>query len=82
MYTSQLRQSKATQEQERERSLQIERDWHMREQLRQAEISVHVLESSLDLYKKKYQAALGRVGELENQMQHLEEEVITSQILS
>ncbi|KAL7979660.1 hypothetical protein Chor_004818 [Crotalus horridus] len=71
----QLQQSKAvTQEQERERSLQIERDWHMREQLRQAEISVHVLESSLDLYKKKYQAALGRVGELESQMQHLEEE--------
>ncbi|XP_039186997.1 polyamine-modulated factor 1-binding protein 1 isoform X5 [Crotalus tigris] len=71
----QLQQSKAvTQEQERERSLQIERDWHMREQLRQAEISVHVLESSLDLYKKKYQAALGRVGELESQMQHREEE--------
>ncbi|KAM3828800.1 polyamine-modulated factor 1-binding protein 1 [Vipera latastei] len=72
---AQLRQSKAvTQEQERERSLQIERDRHMQEQLRQAETSIQVLESSLDLYKKKYQAALGQVGELESQMQHLEEE--------
>lgn len=53
----------------------------MQEQLRQAETSIQVLESSLDLYKKKYQAALGQVGELESQMQHLEEEVITSQVL-
>ncbi|XP_034282621.1 polyamine-modulated factor 1-binding protein 1 [Pantherophis guttatus] len=74
---TQLRQSKAlTQEQEREHSLQIERHQHMREQLRQAETSVHILESILDLYKKKYRAALGRVGELDSQMHHLQEEVI------
>ncbi|XP_025024680.1 polyamine-modulated factor 1-binding protein 1 isoform X1 [Python bivittatus] len=71
----QLRQYKAvTQEQERERSLQVEWDQHMWEQLNQAESYAHVLESSLDLYKKKYQAALGRVGELESWMQHLEKE--------
>ncbi|KAM6430581.1 polyamine-modulated factor 1-binding protein 1 isoform 2-T2 [Liasis olivaceus] len=72
---AQLRQYKAvTREQERERSLQVEWDQHMWEQLNQAESYAHVLESSLDLYKKKYQAALGRVGELESRMQHLEKE--------
>ncbi|KAG8144279.1 hypothetical protein E2320_001364 [Naja naja] len=72
---AQLRQSKAvTQEQERECALQIEWHQHMREQLRQAEASVHILESSLDLYKKKYQAALGRAGGLERQVHHLQEE--------
>ncbi|XP_026540640.1 polyamine-modulated factor 1-binding protein 1 [Notechis scutatus] len=72
---AQLRQSKAvTQEQERERALQIEWHQHMREQLTQAEASVHILESSLDLYKKKYQAALGRAGGLERQVHHLQEE--------
>lgn len=35
-----------------------------------------MLESSLDLYKKKYRAALSRVGELESQMLHLQEEVV------
>ncbi|XP_026575524.1 polyamine-modulated factor 1-binding protein 1 [Pseudonaja textilis] len=72
---AQLRQSKAvTQEQERERALQIEWHQHTREQLRQAEASVHILESSLDLYKKKYQAALGRAGGLERQVHHLQGE--------
>ncbi|ETE68175.1 Polyamine-modulated factor 1-binding protein 1, partial [Ophiophagus hannah] len=72
---AQLRQSKAvTQEQERERALQIKWYQYMQEQLRQAEASVHILESSLDLYKKKYQAALGRAGGLERQVHHLQEE--------
>ncbi|XP_063169355.1 polyamine-modulated factor 1-binding protein 1 [Candoia aspera] len=71
----QLWQYKAvTWEQERERSLRVEHDQHMREQFCQAERYVCVLESSLDLYKKKYQAALGRVAKLESRVQHLEEE--------
>ncbi|XP_013912832.1 PREDICTED: polyamine-modulated factor 1-binding protein 1 [Thamnophis sirtalis] len=72
---AQLRQSKAlTQEPEREDALQAER--HPWEQLRQAAASVHMLENSRDLYKKKYRAALGRVGELESQVLRLQEEVV------
>ncbi|XP_032065839.1 polyamine-modulated factor 1-binding protein 1 isoform X3 [Thamnophis elegans] len=74
---AQLRQSKAlTQEPEREGALQAERHRHPWEQLRQAAASVHMLENSRDLYKKKYRAALGRVGELESQVLRLQEEVV------
>ncbi|XP_054856259.1 polyamine-modulated factor 1-binding protein 1 [Eublepharis macularius] len=62
-----------TQQQESVLSQQQEQERRRQEQLAQAEHSARVLESSLGLYKKKYQASLGRAGELESQVQRLEE---------
>nr|XP_056718401.1 polyamine-modulated factor 1-binding protein 1 [Euleptes europaea] len=64
-----------TQRQELALSQRQEEDRHRQEQLAQAEHSVSVLKSSLDLYKKKYQASLGRAGELESHVQRLAEEL-------
>lgn len=61
-----------TQKQELELSQQREQRRTLQEQLLQAE-------SSLDLYQQKFQAALGRAGELEGQVQRLQVEA-TSQV--
>lgn len=56
-----------TQKQEFALSQQCEQKQHLQEQLIQAE-------NSLELYRQKFQASLGRSGELENQLQRLQVE--------
>ncbi|XP_077165826.1 polyamine-modulated factor 1-binding protein 1 isoform X2 [Paroedura picta] len=61
--------------QELEFSQQRERERHRQEQLTQAKHRVGLLEGVLGLYKKKYQALLGRAGELERRQLQLAEEL-------
>nr|XP_048672911.1 polyamine-modulated factor 1-binding protein 1 isoform X4 [Caretta caretta] len=61
--------------QERELCQQQEQLREAQEHLAMAKSKSSSTESSLDLYKKKYQAALNRAGELEGKVQSLEEEL-------
>ncbi|CAM5151642.1 unnamed protein product [Eretmochelys imbricata] len=63
------------QKQERELCQQQEQLREAQEHLAMAKSKSSCTESSLDLYKKKYQAALNRAGELEGKVQSLEEEL-------
>ncbi|XP_044843449.1 polyamine-modulated factor 1-binding protein 1 isoform X5 [Mauremys mutica] len=63
------------QKQERELCLQQEQLQEAQEHLAMAKSKSSSTESSLDLYKKKYQAALNRAGELEGKVQSLEEQL-------
>ncbi|XP_030437516.1 trichohyalin-like isoform X2 [Gopherus evgoodei] len=63
------------QKQDRELCLQQEQLREAQEHLAMAKSKSSSTESSLDLYKKKYQAALNRAGELEGKVQSLEEEL-------
>ncbi|XP_050778179.1 polyamine-modulated factor 1-binding protein 1 isoform X4 [Gopherus flavomarginatus] len=63
------------QKQERELCLQQEQLREAQEHLAMAKSKSSSTESNLDLYKKKYQAALNRAGELEGKVQSLEEEL-------